>query len=346
MVLCSAAFPQSEHPKKLGDMLDKDLFPAALLPTESAPLARDRLDPKYYQPDKHELSAVDSKDWFIAAYLKLEIEQESSIYFKENNDLSKMELSKKKKKMKAILDTLEEAVAPFLGTPQNNVSPKKALQVLNKIHAVLKDKFNYKYKESCFLNPSYAEDCLETDCDNLSIIYYSVLRDMQAQPVVMVLRPRHVNIRWKFKNGTYINWETTTGKQISDKYYEDFLGSDYSLEIEGYNSILGYSYSAMGEWYVSSSPEQAVQYFDKALKLNPTDQSIYYNRSIAKYELKNYLDALLDINKAITINPKDAEAYNHRGKIKEALKDFQGSRQDFLRAKDLGYKEKTISLVP
>ena len=62
--------------------------------------------------------------------------------------------------------------------------------------------------------------------------------------------------------------------------------------------------------------------FDKAIELDPKDANAYYNRGLAKSELKQYKEAIADYDKAIELNPKDAAAYYNRGvgKKEEAAK--------------------------
>ena len=54
--------------------------------------------------------------------------------------------------------------------------------------------------------------------------------------------------------------------------------------------------------------------------------------------LKQYDQAIKDLNKVIEINPKDADAYYNRGLVYKELGDNKSSREDIKKAKDLGYK--------
>ena len=58
--------------------------------------------------------------------------------------------------------------------------------------------------------------------------------------------------------------------------------------------------------------QEAIADYDKAIELNQK-MCRYYNRGNAKYELKQYQEAIADFNKAIELNPKDAHTYYGRG---------------------------------
>jgi tetratricopeptide (TPR) repeat protein len=143
------------------------------------------------------------------------------------------------------------------------------------------------------------------DCDTSSFVYLAVLESkftLKNLPVVLLLCPSHALLRWKFSDGSYINWETTTGEKPSDKenkYYEDNCreitpGSDafYSL--------------------------------------------FYANRGTAKYEKNDYTGALGDLNKAIELDPKDVYAYASRAGLKVSTGDFAGAVGDLNRAMEVG----------
>ncbi|MCX7729458.1 MAG: tetratricopeptide repeat protein, partial [Bacteroidia bacterium] len=51
----------------------------------------------------------------------------------------------------------------------------------------------------------------------------------------------------------------------------------------------------------SNNPNMAIQLFTQALQNLPTFEKAYYNRSLAYIQLKNYSEALKDINQAIAL---------------------------------------------
>ena len=62
--------------------------------------------------------------------------------------------------------------------------------------------------------------------------------------------------------------------------------------------------------------KEAIADYDKAIELNPKDADTYYNRGAAKNHLKQHKEAIADYDKAIELDPKDADAYYNRGSKK------------------------------
>lgn len=75
----------------------------------------------------------------------------------------------------------------------------------------------------------------------------------------------------------------------------------------------GLVYAALG------NDKQAISDFDKAIEINPTYAEAYYNRGISFRRLGNGRQAIGDFDKAIELKPKYAEAYNSRGVVYAAL---------------------------
>ena len=81
---------------------------------------------------------------------------------------------------------------------------------------------------------------------------------------------------------------------------------------------------------------EAIENYDKAIKIDPNDANAYNNRGIAKVLLGgNNKGAIKDYDKAIEIDPKSTYAYNNRGNAKVLLKDFKEAIKDYDKAIEL-----------
>jgi len=87
-----------------------------------------------------------------------------------------------------------------------------------------------------------------------------------------------------------------------------------------------------GDW-------EAINDYNKAIELNPKHSKAYYNRGLAKGELKDYRGAIQDFNKAIELNPNYAKAYYNRGIAKILLGQEDNGCLDLSKAGELGYAE-------
>lgn len=73
----------------------------------------------------------------------------------------------------------------------------------------------------------------------------------------------------------------------------------------------------------------ALESFDQALKLEPENADFYYARGNVQGLLKNYKEALLDLNRTLQISSKHSSAYYRRGNIYFFLGEYQKSLQDY-----------------
>lgn len=73
--------------------------------------------------------------------------------------------------------------------------------------------------------------------------------------------------------------------------------------------------------------------FDSTTELNTSDAEEYLKRGVAKFKLRKYNEALIDINKSIEMNPNNPDAYMERSNIRLELQDSKGATQDLNTAK-------------
>ncbi|MEH0154872.1 tetratricopeptide repeat protein [Limibacter armeniacum] len=81
--------------------------------------------------------------------------------------------------------------------------------------------------------------------------------------------------------------------------------------------------------------QEAIGYFDKAIKRSPRHFEAYYNRSAAKYRLMDFEGALSDIGLALKIAPQSADAWSHKGVVTHMSGKSHESLTDFDRAQEL-----------
>lgn len=83
----------------------------------------------------------------------------------------------------------------------------------------------------------------------------------------------------------------------------------------------------------------AIEKFNLAIRLAPTDPDAYVFRGQARVLLLQYKDALVDFNKAIDLEPNFAEAYDLRGIARAELGDKEGACEDWIKSYELGFNE-------
>lgn len=77
------------------------------------------------------------------------------------------------------------------------------------------------------------------------------------------------------------------------------------------------------KFYDSEKYQEAVEYYDKALEINPTVDEIYYRKGTALDNLGQYEKAIACYNKAIEINPLDDTFYSSKAYSLDCLCKYQ-----------------------
>ena len=144
----------------------------------------------------------------------------------------------------------------------------------------------------------------------------------------------------------YVSWPFV----LQDEYAE--VGSYWQLKRQGnplalcrqiqildenglvadiYNN-LALAYSEIGH------PAQALEYYTKAIELNPKSAEAFYNRGNAHRAIERYPQALADFDKSVEINPKYAAAFNNRGVVHSTIGQLEQAVSDFTKAIELSPK--------
>ena len=111
------------------------------------------------------------------------------------------------------------------------------------------------------------------------------------------------------------------------------------------NSEINESESAYTEFWLEEGNSlyeqgrynEAVQFYDRAILINPQLETAWFNKGNALYMQGNYEEALQVFDKAIEINPQDAITWNCRGLTLIKLGRTVEANESFAKAKELVY---------
>lgn len=139
-----------------------------------------------------------------------------------------------------------------------------------------------------------------------------------------------------------------TSSQTAEDYYnkgdESLQKNDYSGAINYFNKAIelnpdyASAYFARGSCYnLLQKNDEAIKDLSKAIKLESDFFSAYYMRGCAYSDMKKYDEAIKDFNKAIELNSGSAEYYFDRGNAYYRSTKYDEALKDF---------NKTIELKP
>jgi tetratricopeptide (TPR) repeat protein len=95
-----------------------------------------------------------------------------------------------------------------------------------------------------------------------------------------------------------------------------------------------YSDRGVAKWRLKQTKE-AVDDFNQSIQISPESADVYNNRGNALMDLGHPEEAVKDFDRAITLSPNYGAAYNNRGNARAALGEYEAAFQDFRKAVEL-----------
>lgn len=74
---------------------------------------------------------------------------------------------------------------------------------------------------------------------------------------------------------------------------------------------------------------KAIEHYTQAISENPSDHTIYSNRSASFHNLKNFDKALEDANKCVEINASWGKGYQRKGMAYHGMKKYQEAMEAY-----------------
>lgn len=81
-----------------------------------------------------------------------------------------------------------------------------------------------------------------------------------------------------------------------------------------------------------NNPQQALEYLNKAIELQPDNAAAYGIRGYIYFSLEKYQQAIDNFSKAIQFNPTKAEYYNSRGTVYSKINQYEKAIEDYNQA--------------
>jgi tetratricopeptide (TPR) repeat protein len=95
-----------------------------------------------------------------------------------------------------------------------------------------------------------------------------------------------------------------------------------------------YSDRGVAKWRLKQTKE-AVDDFNQSIQISPETANVYNNRGNALMDLGHPEEAVKDFDRAITLSPNYGAAYNNRGNARTAMAQYEAAFQDFRKAVEL-----------
>ena len=151
--------------------------------------------------------------------------------------------------------------------------------------------------------------------------------------------------RAKINNEVKRNEEQFTAAQWLDKGNFYFDAEDYNKAVEYYNKAVelnpnyGTAWNNIGvAYYNLGNYNKAVEYYNKSLELNPDYDIAWNNLGLAYRRLGNYNKAVECYNKAVRLNPKYDTAWNNLGFAYDSAGNYNKAIESYNKAIEINPK--------
>ena len=91
-------------------------------------------------------------------------------------------------------------------------------------------------------------------------------------------------------------------------------------------------YNLGNNCYNAEDYKEAIEYYTKAIELNPNNEDYYTDRADCYKKLEQYEEAISGYSKAIKLNPDSYSSYQMRGQCYQELKQYEEAINDFNKA--------------
>lgn len=185
------------------------------------------------------------------------------------------------------------------------------------------------------------DEILSADPSYYDAWYYKgkAYRDLGESENAILCLDKAIEINPKFREAVYLRNQIShsLGESIDKNYDNNQIASPIVSESERLND-LGVNYYNMADY------DTAIQYFNKALEVDP-NSTLYYNNIVLAFYYKGDYDKTIEYcKKAIEIDPKNTQAHTYIGHSYLQKRDYYNALQIFEKILQLSlYKEDLLT---
>jgi len=202
---------------------------------------------------------------------------------------------------------------------KSHYNKKEAIRVLKVIGNVLKEEGNFEYGKNRLLIEGLEKQKNGKrfiDCDDYSSIYLAAAESLGLflEPVYA---PKHIFLRCRLNDCMDFYWEPTLASEKDFYFYKDWLNI---AEDSGYPKVLNekefqaIQFCNLGvAWYENGDYEKAIEYYKRAVILNPDFIEALNNLGVAYAKQGDYGKAIECYTEAIRKNPYYATPFSNIG---------------------------------
>lgn len=174
------------------------------------------------------------------------------------------------------------------------------------------------------------------DCDIGSYIYLSIAERLSL-PIVGVLAPQHVFVRWVHEDGSYFNWETVTAQPHTDADYvkrfnlkESEVKSGAYLKSMSKREMVGVCMIPIGARLMDTGRNaEALRAFTKAAEYAPTCTPAHFLAGCELERAKRFRESYRYFGNTARLLPDSPVAYSFMGTVLWRMGDAAGAERDY-----------------
>lgn len=231
----------------------------------------------------------------------------------------------------------------ILESSVKDIKKTEPVETLRNIHSFLQKRIKGEGKVNNLLSRAFT-DLRRSGLYCKRTFLYKAIGEVTELPIGIASMPGHMLPLWSDKNGI-IYWESILAedskvtsqvctaeeyvevydvqrKSINDGVYLKDLNTEEILSLAAFN--IGLEFDGLALW------NKAIEYYDKAIELNPKNPCAYYNRGFLFERQNNPAEAIKNYTFTLSLDKNYSKARFNRACMYDKLNKKEAAKKDFI----------------